>query len=151
MVISFLVLWSICLSSSLVYFKNGPEYLTRNTAQVFIPLIRSQFHSFVSSNFLVHLRYSFLIFSFISSCFMLSAFNIPKYLYISFSIFFLDFVVPFRLSGVVLSLACFLCQIPSLCSDCIFPPRVLEFPVLFHFLLTVWFHVQKVINLFPII
>ena len=29
MVISFLVLWSICLCSSLVHFKNGPEYLTR--------------------------------------------------------------------------------------------------------------------------
>ena len=27
-VISFLVLWSICLSSSLVHFKNGPEYLS---------------------------------------------------------------------------------------------------------------------------
>ena len=40
MVISFLVLWSICLSSSLVHFRKGPEYLTRGTAQVFIPLIR---------------------------------------------------------------------------------------------------------------
>ena len=28
MVISFLALWSICLSYSLVHFKNGPEYLT---------------------------------------------------------------------------------------------------------------------------
>ena len=39
-VISFLVLWSICLSSYLVHYKNGPEYLTRGTTQVFIPLIR---------------------------------------------------------------------------------------------------------------
>ena len=38
-VISFLVLWSICLSSSLVHLKKGLEYLTRGTAQVFIPLI----------------------------------------------------------------------------------------------------------------
>ena len=38
MVVSFLVLWSICLSSSLVLFNNGPEYLTRGTAQLFIPL-----------------------------------------------------------------------------------------------------------------
>ena len=29
MVISFLVLWSICLSSSLVHLRKGPEYLTR--------------------------------------------------------------------------------------------------------------------------
>ena len=28
MVISFLVLWSICLSSSVVLFNNGPEYFT---------------------------------------------------------------------------------------------------------------------------
>ena len=36
MVISFPVLWSLCLSSSLVHFKKGPKYLTRDTAQVFI-------------------------------------------------------------------------------------------------------------------
>ena len=64
LVISFLVLWSICLSSSLVYFKNGPEYLTRGTAQVFIPLTRFLQQSFVSSNFLALLRYAFLIFLF---------------------------------------------------------------------------------------
>ena len=31
-VISFLVLWFICASSFLIYFKNGPKYLTRRTA-----------------------------------------------------------------------------------------------------------------------
>ena len=56
--------WSICLSSSLVHFKNGPEYLTRGTAQVFVPLIRFLLHSFVSSSFLVLLIYCFLIFFF---------------------------------------------------------------------------------------
>ena len=50
MVISFLVLWSICLSSSLVHLRKGPEYLTRDTAQVFIPLIRFLLESFVSSS-----------------------------------------------------------------------------------------------------
>ena len=40
MVISFLVLWSIWLSSSLPHFKNGPKYLTSRTVQVFIPLTR---------------------------------------------------------------------------------------------------------------
>ena len=51
MVISFLVLWSICLSLSSVHFRKGPEYLTRGTAQVFIPLIRFLLESFVSSSF----------------------------------------------------------------------------------------------------
>ena len=50
--ISFLVLWSICLSSTLVHFKKGPEYLTRSIARVFILLIRFLLDSFVSSSFL---------------------------------------------------------------------------------------------------
>ena len=33
--VSFLVTWSICRSSSLSHFKNGPEYHMRWTAQVF--------------------------------------------------------------------------------------------------------------------
>ena len=45
-VISFLVLWSICLSSFLVHFKNGLEYLMREPAQVFIPFIRFLLYSF---------------------------------------------------------------------------------------------------------
>ena len=57
------VLWSICLSSSLVHFKNDPEYLTRWIAQVFTPFIRFQQYSFVLSSFLV-LRYCFLNFFF---------------------------------------------------------------------------------------
>ena len=64
MVISFHVLWFICLSWCLVHFKNGPEYLTRGTALVFIPLIKFLQDSFVSSSFLILLRYSFLIFFF---------------------------------------------------------------------------------------
>ena len=35
-VIKLWVLWSICLSSSLVYFKNGPMYLTKENCQMFI-------------------------------------------------------------------------------------------------------------------
>ena len=79
-VISFLVLWSICLSSSRVHLKKGPEYLTRGTAQIFIPLMRFLLLSFVSSSFLVLLSYSFWIFSFISACLMVSASKMPKYL-----------------------------------------------------------------------
>ena len=72
-VISFLVLWFIYPSSSLVYLRNSPEYLTSGKTQVFIPLIRCLLLSFVSSSFLVLLRYSFWIFSFISTCLMVSA------------------------------------------------------------------------------
>ena len=75
-----LVFLSICLSLSLVHSRKGPEYLTRDTAQVFIPLIRFLLLSFVSSSFLVLLRYSFWILSFISTCLMVSASKVPKYL-----------------------------------------------------------------------
>ena len=85
MVFSFLVLWSICLSYSLVHFKKGPEYLTRGTASVFIPLKKFLQHSFILSSFLVILRYYFLIFSFISTCLIVSASKMPKYLHVSFS------------------------------------------------------------------
>ena len=84
MVNSFLVLWFVCLSPSLVHFKNGPEYLKRRTAKVFILLIRFLLYSFVLSSFLVLLRYSFLIFSFIITYLMVSASNISKYLYVYF-------------------------------------------------------------------
>ena len=80
MVISFLVLWSNFFKT-----KNGPEYLTRATARVYIPLIRFLLYSFVSSSFLVLLSYTFLILFFISTCLMVSAFNISKYLYVFFS------------------------------------------------------------------
>ena len=69
MVISFLVLWSICLSYSRVHLRKGPEYLTGGTAQVFIPLKRFLLESFFSS---VLLRYSFWIMSFICPCLMVS-------------------------------------------------------------------------------
>ena len=75
MVISFLVLWSICLSSSLIHFKNGPEYLTRKKAQILIPLTRFLLWSSGSSEILF-----FKFFSFISTCLIVSASQIPKYL-----------------------------------------------------------------------
>ena len=46
MVISFLVLYSICLSSSLVHLGKGPGYLTWGTAEVFIPLMKFLLESF---------------------------------------------------------------------------------------------------------
>ena len=50
-VINFLVLGSIYLSSSIVHFKNDPEYLTWGTVQVFIPLMRFLMQSLVSRSF----------------------------------------------------------------------------------------------------
>ena len=69
--INFLVLWSICLSSSIVHLKNGSEYLTRRTAQAFFPLMRFLLQSLVSWRFFICLRYTFLFFSFISTCLMI--------------------------------------------------------------------------------
>ena len=50
-VISFLVLWSICWHPSFLHFKNGPENRTKETAQVFIPLMRYRLYILVSSSF----------------------------------------------------------------------------------------------------
>ena len=61
-------------------FVKCPEYLTSGTVQVFIPLIRFMLLSFVSNSFLVLLRYSFWMFSFISICLMVSASKMPEYL-----------------------------------------------------------------------
>ena len=80
MVISFLFPWSICLSSSLVHLRKGPGYLTRGTAQVFIPLMRFLLESFVSSSFRVFPRYSFRVLSVICTSLMVSASKMPKYL-----------------------------------------------------------------------
>ena len=60
----FLALWSIYLSSSLVHFKNGSDFLTKSSDQVFSPLMRFLFQSLVSRSFLFLLKYTFLIFFF---------------------------------------------------------------------------------------
>ena len=59
-VISFLFLWFICWTSSLVHFKNSPEYLRRKTAKESITLMRFLLCSLVSRSFLVLLKYFFL-------------------------------------------------------------------------------------------
>ena len=76
MIIIFLAHWSICLSSSRVHFKNGAEYITRRTAQVFISFIRFLLYSLLFRS----LEILLLVFSLISACFMVSASNISKYL-----------------------------------------------------------------------
>ena len=80
----------ICLNFSLVHFKNDPEYLSK----VYILLMRFLQQSLVSRSFLVHLRYFFLIFSFISLCPMVFTSNILKFSCSSevlFSYFFFHF------------------------------------------------------------
>ena len=125
MVISFLVLRPIWLSFSLVPFKKGSEYLTRITDQVFIPLIRCLLDSFVSSSFLVLLRYSFLIFSFISTCLMISTSKMPNYSLVSFSpsvliLSWLGSSIPLVRCLLPLFITSILCQILFLRPDCIF-------------------------------
>ena len=105
-VLSFLVLWSICLSSSIVHFKNGPEYLTPGITQVFIPLMRFLLYSLVSNSFLVLPLLP--IFPRISTLPFLRAFW-----------FFLDSVIQFLRPFVVFCFSLLvwyisLCQIPLL-------------------------------------
>ena len=104
-------------------------------------MIRFLLDSFVSSSLLVLLRYSFLMFFFISTCMIVSTSKILKYLYVSYSprilIFsWFDSSIPsvrWHLPVFITSKAHFQCQIPSLCLNCVFSQCVLEFPVLFHF------------------
>ena len=103
--ISFLDLWSICWRSSFVHFKNGPEYLTKGTAKVFIPLMRFLQCNLVSSRLLLLLRYSFFKF-FLSSpfvwwCRLLILPSISKFPLLRAFRFFLDLVVLFLPSFVV--------------------------------------------------
>ena len=52
------------MSPSFVYFKNGPEYLTKETDQIFIPLMRFLRQSLVSRRFFFNLMFPFLFFFF---------------------------------------------------------------------------------------
>ena len=92
--ISFLVLWFICLSSSLVRFKNGSEYLKDGTALVFIPLMRFLLQSLVSRSFLVCLGYfsNFFFFHlrlFDGVCFQYSQVHVIFFVFFFFFFFFL--------------------------------------------------------------
>ena len=125
-IICFLVLLSICFSSSLVHFKNTSKYLTRETAQVFIPLIRFLLFGLVSSCFLVLLGYSFFNFFRSFSLVLLPIFpNICTFPFLQSFLFFLDLTVPFLPSCVVsrfslLAWRTFQCQLLFLCLDYIF-------------------------------
>ena len=144
MYLSFLLLWSICWSSSLVHFKNGPGYITRGTAQVFILLMR---YSLGSSCFFVLLRYSFLNFFL-----HLHLFDGVRLQYSQvFAGFFFSEHPDFSWLGSSILLSCavsrfsllawriFLCHIPSLCLDWIFSLSILWFPILFYFRQIIWY------------
>ena len=62
MVINLSVLWSISLSSSLVHFKNGLGYLTREITQAFLPLTRFLLQSLSLRSFLFFWVTPFLLF-----------------------------------------------------------------------------------------
>ena len=102
----------------LVHFKNGPEYFTKGTIQVFISLTRFLQYHLVSSSFLVLQKYSF--FNFFKS--PLIVLILPSSVFSRFSL---------------LAWRVFLCQIPSLCPDCKFSLLLLGVQILFHFWPTV--------------
>ena len=134
-VISFLFLLSILESSSLFHIKNFPKYLTMRSAKIFIPFIR---FLLVSSSFLVLQIYSFLII-FLSSplVWWSQPYNIPWYLYLSFSqrcqyFSWIGSPIPTvlcRFQLFFISMAYFSYQILSLCPDRIssMPDLVFQF------------------------
>ena len=115
-VMGFLVFWSIC-SSVYVHFKNGPEYLTKGTVQVFISFIIILPYSLVSSSFLFLLRY-FLNFFLFGGVYIQYSLVFVRCLCPSILIL-LNLVISFFLLCVVyrfsfLAWCSFLYQIPSM-------------------------------------
>ena len=95
------ILWSICLSS-LVHFKNGPEYLKRGTVP--ISLLKVSYY-IVDWSLLVLPKYSFLkVFSLISTCLLCQLPVFPCICWLPFVLailWLLDSVVRFDTSCVV--------------------------------------------------
>ena len=94
----FLVLSSICRSSFLVHFKNGPEYITKRITKVLIPLVRFQLYCFVSRSFLVLLIHSFFYLFINIYLHVLVLPSTCNFTFIRVFLFFLDLVVLFSLS-----------------------------------------------------
>ena len=75
---NFLVLWSICLSSSLIHFKKALGYFTKNFPDIYsFDKISAADFGFEKFSYFSEV---FLTFSFISVCLIVSASNIPWYL-----------------------------------------------------------------------
>ena len=68
-VIIFLVLWFICLSSFHVHFKNGPDSLTKGKTQVFIYLMRFLLQKFSCSSNILFFFFFFHLHLFDGVCF----------------------------------------------------------------------------------
>ena len=128
-VITFVV-WSICCSFSLIHIRMVTSILQVGTVQVFIPLIKFLQCSLVSRCFLIILRYSFFIFSFISVYLMLSASNIPKY----YMFTFLSVRIFTRFGS---SVDFFLCRFPLFIISMAHFSMANSIPIYFQYLLTV--------------
>ena len=125
------------------FFKNGPKYHTRRTAQVFIHLMRFLQYSLVWSSFLVLQRYSFL--NFFLSYLLVRWSLLPifpstcnfLFLRVIFSWFWnsIPYVIC-RFLLLIISMAHF--SMPHSIPDCISSLPVLRFPIIFYFWQTVW-------------
>ena len=142
---SFMVLWSVCLSSSLVHFKNGPEYLTRGDSPGIYPFDE-----------ICYIVWFPVVYSFSGDTLFNFFFHLHLFdgVHFQFSLVFLSFLfskhtdfswfgssIPFvmcRFPLLIISKGIFLCRIPSLCPDCIFSLPVWGFPILFYFWKTVY-------------
>ena len=71
---NFLVLWSICFTSSPVYFKNCPKYVTKKFCPGVYSFDELCFGKFSCSSELLFSYFFFLL------CLIVSAYNIFKYL-----------------------------------------------------------------------
>ena len=158
-IISFLVLWFICLSSSFVHFKKGPEYLLNSD----IPAVYHFYEiSAADFSFDKFSRSPEILFSFfsVSSRFVwrcpLPIFQSTcNFLFLQAFWLFLDFFYSFHyLSIFNFSLwgwHIFLCQIPFQCPGCIFLLFVPVSNSIFIFCKQLdVIHVQMVINFLAI-
>ena len=102
-VIIFLIYWSISLSSSLVPFKNGSEYLSSGTVQVFMLLMRFLLYSLVSRSLFVcsiHFLNIFLSFLLVWLCLLQIFPSICRFPFLQTFWLFPDLVVLFVLLSV---------------------------------------------------
>ena len=131
-VISFLVVWYICLGSFFVHCKNSSEYLTRATTQMFIffmifLLQNLVLRSFVRYSFIIRFQYSLVRVIFYPNDLIISWYgnSLPSIICI----------YPL----LIINMTHCLSQIQFLYPDSIFLLFVLA-SILFHFLKTAWCH-----------
>ena len=142
-VINFLVLWLTCLISSLVHFKKNLDYLSRETAQLFITLMGFLLQGFFWSSLLVLLSNYFLIFFFNLCLFDYIRFQYSQilevFLFFSSILMHSWFGSSFPSADLLFKLffihmTHFYCQIQSLYTSYIYLSYVSGPPVLFYLL-----------------